>query len=201
MAELAAAMRAYVAATKRRVTIQYVLLAGVNDSAKHAEDLGDYLLGLGAQERLHVNLIPYNPQSRPAFAAPESDDCRAFKAALASRGFFVKIRDTKGAEKRAACGQLGNVRLRKEIRERERVANEAVSGRSGGSVSPSGCRDGNVDQECGCCGSRQREQERAAAAVTADDGFDALTRQDYGRRSGADDHYVDENRQIKLISW
>ena len=63
------------------------------------------------------------------------------------RDSHVKIREAKGAEKRAACGQLGNVRLRKEIRERERAANEAADGRTGGRASPAGCRDGS---ECVC---------------------------------------------------
>ena len=57
--ELGTAMRAYLKATKRRVTIQYVLLAGVNDALGHAEELAAFLTALGPASRFHVNLIPY----------------------------------------------------------------------------------------------------------------------------------------------
>ena len=126
--ELAGAMRAYLHATKRRVTIQYILLAGVNDLPEHADQLAAYLSSVGPANRFHVNLIPYNAQSGvPRFAAPSHDACKAFKTGLQRpHGLFVKIRETKGAEKMAACGQLGNVALRRQLNRRRRAAEEAT---------------------------------------------------------------------------
>ena len=114
--ELALAMRHYLESTKRRVTVQYVLLRGVNDSAEHASALGAFLRRVGPSDRFHVNLIPYNEQSRPVYAAPTAEEAAAFKAAVMAEGLFCKIRTTRGAEKMAACGQLGNVRLRRQLR-------------------------------------------------------------------------------------
>jgi 23S rRNA (adenine2503-C2)-methyltransferase len=117
--ELAAAMRFYLEQTKRRVTVQYVLLAGVNTSPRHAEELATFLATIGPTSRLHLNLIPYNPQSgAPRFEAPSHDECKDFKTDLQQRGIFVKIREEKGADQMAACGQLGNVNLRRELNKR-----------------------------------------------------------------------------------
>lgn len=127
LAELAKAMSTYLSKTKRRVTIQYVLLADVNDSDAHAAELATFLATVGPLARLHVNLIPYNAQSGPAlFRAPDHEACKAFKTSLQSLGLFTKIRVEKGAEKMAACGQLGNVRLRRELNAR-RFAEASVA--------------------------------------------------------------------------
>ena len=110
--ELSAAMATYLRATKRRVTIQYVLLHGVNDSLAHAAELATFLATVGPPARLHVNLIPYNAQSGPAaFAAPSHEACKEFKTALQHAGLFTKIRVEKGAEKMAACGQVSVARI------------------------------------------------------------------------------------------
>ena len=121
--ELAEAMRSYLKATKRRVTIQYVLLAGVNDGKEHAEELAQFLLSIGPASRFHLNLIPYNAQSgTPRFEAPTHDACKEFKTALAKpHGLFVKIREEKGANKMAACGQLGNVALKRTLMLKRRM--------------------------------------------------------------------------------
>ena len=60
--ELGAAMASYIARSKKRVMIQYVLLAGVNDGAEHARELMSFLATVAPSSRLCVNLIPYNPQ-------------------------------------------------------------------------------------------------------------------------------------------
>ena len=128
LSELASAMTAYLQRTKRRVTIQYILLAGVNDSVVHADELSDFLATVGPANRLHINLIPYNPQSGiPKFAAPTHASCKAFKTALQQKGLFTKIRVEKGAEKMAACGQLGNVRLRRELNAKRFAEDEAAA--------------------------------------------------------------------------
>ena len=60
-------------------------------------------------------MIPYNWQSEPRrFETPTEAACKAFKERLVKEhGYFVKLRETRGADKMAACGQLGNVALRK----------------------------------------------------------------------------------------
>jgi hypothetical protein len=101
----------------------------VNDSQRHAEELGAFLGNVGAPRRFHVNLIPYNAQSgTPRYTAPSHDACKAFKTCLQAEGLFVKIRETKGAEKMAACGQLGNVRLRRELNRRRLAEAEEAEG-------------------------------------------------------------------------
>jgi len=124
LAELAAAMRRYLELTKQRVTVQYVLLAGVNDSVAHARELAAFLSTIGPAARLHVNLIPYNPQSgpQPRYTTPSHADCKRFKEELVDAKLFVKIREAKGAEKMAACGQLGNIELRRELNRRREAA-------------------------------------------------------------------------------
>jgi len=127
LALLAEAMRHCIAATRRRVTVQYVLLAGVNDHPAHAKELASFLAAVGPASRLHVNLLPYNAQSgTPRYSAPSADACKAFKAELVAARLFVKIRWTKGADKMAACGQLGNLNLRRELRRRRLEYAEAA---------------------------------------------------------------------------
>ena len=121
------AMRHYLERTRRRVTIQYVLLASVNDSTDHADELAAFLASVGPASRLHVNLIPYNAQSGKAlFEAPDHEACKAFKTALQRAGLFTKIRQERGGEKMAACGQLGNVRLRRELNARRLAEADAA---------------------------------------------------------------------------
>jgi adenine C2-methylase RlmN of 23S rRNA A2503 and tRNA A37 len=78
LVELAAAMRHYLERTKRRLTVQYVLLRGVNDSTEHAAFLAAFLLTVGPAERFHLNLIPYNAQSRPSYQTPSPQAAAAF---------------------------------------------------------------------------------------------------------------------------
>ena len=148
LVELAAAMRHYLEHTKRRLTVQYVLLRGVNDSAEHAGYLAAFLLTVGPAERFHLNLIPYNAQSRPSYETPSAEEAAAFKTSLMAAGYFVKIRTTRGAEKMAACGQLGNVKLRRQLR----LASEAEAEAEGGEEWPADWPVESLQQngECGC---------------------------------------------------
>ncbi|KAL1507764.1 hypothetical protein AB1Y20_007374 [Prymnesium parvum] len=111
LAEFAEAMRYYLRKTKRRITIQYVLLAGENDSASEAATLAAFLRTVGPAARFHVNLIPYNEQSKPRYRTPSHQACVAFKVALMQEGYFAKIRETRGDAKMAACGQVLPARL------------------------------------------------------------------------------------------
>ena len=83
--------------------IEYLMLAGVNDSAQDARDLVDWLRGLD----VHVNLIPYNPISTaPDWRSTERPERDAFAAILRNAGFITTIRYSLGADIAAACGQL-----------------------------------------------------------------------------------------------
>lgn len=108
MQELYAAMDEYCRKTKRQILAAYVLLRGVNDTLEHADRLANYLRGLDVK----INLIPYNPQRRDRFEAPDSDVVDAFAQRLRDHGYRTLLRATKGRDVMAACGQLGNAKLR-----------------------------------------------------------------------------------------
>lgn len=85
------------------VMIEYLMLAGLNDSADDARELAAWLAGLD----VHVNLIPYNPiDSAPHLATTERPERDAFAAILRGDGFTTTIRYSLGADIAAACGQL-----------------------------------------------------------------------------------------------
>lgn len=109
--DLYEAMKHYCSKTKRKILIAYVLLKGVNDSLEHADQLKDYLHDLPVK----INLIPYNPQSKDRFAPPPLAVMEAFALKLRTAGHQVLIRLTKGKDIMAACGQLGNLGLRKQL--------------------------------------------------------------------------------------
>jgi 23S rRNA (adenine2503-C2)-methyltransferase len=88
---------------KTQVMIEYLMLAGVNDSADDARALAEWLAGL----RVHVNLIPYNPvPDAPHLAGSDRPTREAFGAILKAAGFKTTIRHSLGADVAAACGQL-----------------------------------------------------------------------------------------------
>ena len=94
--------REYVRLTGRRVTFEYILLAGVNDCREHAIELADHLRGFQS----HVNLIPYNPISEVDYQRPDQRRITDFVSALSDRNIAVSVRRTRGLEADAACGQL-----------------------------------------------------------------------------------------------
>jgi 23S rRNA (adenine2503-C2)-methyltransferase len=99
---LLAAVREFIQATGRRVTFEYTLLDGVNDSPAQARRLVERLRGM----RCHVNLIPMNPvPGLPYRPSPESG-VRAFREALEAGGIAATVRIQRGADIMAACGQL-----------------------------------------------------------------------------------------------
>lgn len=95
------ACREYVAQTNRRITFEYVLLGGVNDSLGHARELGRLLKGLLA----HVNVIPVNPTDG-SFVRPHPAQIRGFVEEVRTMGVPITLRDTQGVEIQAGCGQL-----------------------------------------------------------------------------------------------
>lgn len=101
-AQLLADCRDYVAITGRRLTFEYILLAGVNDHRHQAQELAQALRGFQS----HVNLIPYNPIAEVDYQRPSVDRIQAFSEALAQQRVAVSVRYSRGLQADAACGQL-----------------------------------------------------------------------------------------------
>jgi 23S rRNA (adenine2503-C2)-methyltransferase len=100
LAEVLAECRRYVELRGRRVYVEYVMLAGINDRPEQAEELAR-LLG---RESFKVNLIPYNPTG--SYAGSSRDAISAFKSVLDRKHIPATVRLTRGREIAAACGQL-----------------------------------------------------------------------------------------------
>lgn len=99
---LLAECREYVQLTGRRVTFEYILLAGLNDCPEHADELATHLRGFQS----HVNLIPYNPIQEVDYKRPTEQRVKQFVAGLKQRHIAVSVRYSRGLEADAACGQL-----------------------------------------------------------------------------------------------
>jgi 23S rRNA (adenine2503-C2)-methyltransferase len=110
IAALLDAVRAYIHATRRRVSFEYALIRGVNDGADQAERLGRLLAPLrvpaSGGHAAHVNLIPYNPTPATGFKAPSRSSVRRFRDLIAAHGVPVSVRANRGTGIDAACGQL-----------------------------------------------------------------------------------------------
>jgi 23S rRNA (adenine2503-C2)-methyltransferase len=103
LSETMAAVREYTEKTGRRVTLEYLLLARVNDLETHARELARLVRGMIT----HVNLIPWNPADTfSAFEAPSGARVRAFRRVLEECGLTVTQRVERGQDIMAACGQL-----------------------------------------------------------------------------------------------
>ena len=102
IAEILAATDEYLEHKGRRVTYEYVMLAGRNDHKEHARELANLLRGRTA----HVNLIPMNPVDELSFEEPSSVSAQAFAKILEDGGVPATIRKRKGEDIDAACGQL-----------------------------------------------------------------------------------------------
>jgi len=96
------AIKTYSEKTNRRVTFEYILLDGVNDSLIHARQLAHYVHGLNA----YVNLIPYNSVSEFQYQQSKSQNVEAFKNELLRLQINTTLRKEKGTDILAACGQL-----------------------------------------------------------------------------------------------
>ena len=88
--------------TRERLTFEYVLLAGVNDSPEHAREVADLVRGMRAK----VNLIALNPGSELPYQTPERERVAAFQNILVSAGIPTFVRRPRGRDIFAACGQL-----------------------------------------------------------------------------------------------
>ncbi|MDF3068827.1 MAG: rlmN [Polyangiaceae bacterium] len=103
LAELRAALSEYPLRPRERITVEYVLLSGVNDSVEDAARLSEFCDAF----RHNVNLIPFNEHSLAPYRAPEERDVDAFaRALLARKPTLVTVRRSRGRDVQAACGQL-----------------------------------------------------------------------------------------------
>jgi 23S rRNA (adenine2503-C2)-methyltransferase len=102
IAALLDATKRFPLAHRRRVTFEYVLLAGVNDTDEDARRLPRLLRGIPSK----VNLIPWNPVEGLDFQRPTADRIRTFQDSLRAHGLPVYIRTPRGDDVDAACGQL-----------------------------------------------------------------------------------------------
>lgn len=100
--ELIKACRDYTAATSRRISFEYALVKGVNDTPECAQKLAALLKGM----LCHVNLIPVNEVDGTGMKKSTPENVKKFEAYLAGKGFAVTVRRTLGSDINAACGQL-----------------------------------------------------------------------------------------------
>ena len=106
VAETVEAAWNYAKVTKRRVSIEYAMMRGINDQAHRADLLGDVLQSYGYWGWVHVNLIPLNPTPGSKWTASDPADEREFVRRLEAKGIPTTVRDTRGREIDGACGQL-----------------------------------------------------------------------------------------------
>jgi 23S rRNA (adenine2503-C2)-methyltransferase len=102
LAELTDALRLYPLSKRQRITIEYTLIEGLNDSVRDANEMVDLLRGVPVK----VNLIPMNPITASELRAPDMSHVTRFQEQLNRRGLSVFIRKTRGDDVAAACGQL-----------------------------------------------------------------------------------------------
>ena len=103
------ALRAWPVHRNAVFCMEYVLIPGVNDAPEHCDEVCTLLRGI----KCSLNVIPYNPRRDSPWRAPTEAETAAFVARAIANGQFCKRRGTKGRNAMAACGQLGNERIRR----------------------------------------------------------------------------------------
>ena len=144
VAEVLAAARDHAARTGRRISYEYTMIGGVNDTVAESEALAVLLRG----DLAHVNLIPMNPVAHTPWTASPMPVIEAFAARLRDAGVPVTIRRNRGQEIGAACGQLaaehaGEPPVAAVARRRERLVTAsaaAIRGERSADPSPVGDR-------------------------------------------------------------
>jgi 23S rRNA (adenine2503-C2)-methyltransferase len=96
------ALKNYPLPPRRRITIEYILIGGINDSVEHADRLAQLLRPL----RVKLNLIPMNSIDDSELKSPEPSSVLAFREAMARNGYSCFVRTKRGDDVSAACGQL-----------------------------------------------------------------------------------------------
>jgi 23S rRNA (adenine2503-C2)-methyltransferase len=107
---------------RKRITFEYVLLGGVNDSEQDARELVNILKGIRAK----VNVIPFNPHPGSRFVRPSDERIARFSDVLHEAGVQVNVRRPRGDDIQAACGQLQGEELRSD-RQRQKSSAEALN--------------------------------------------------------------------------
>ena len=126
IAQLLDSSRRYIDAqkdSKRVVTVEYTLMAGVNDQREHARELAELLQRFPCK----INLIPFNPFPNSGYERPSGNAVSRFWQVLVDAGYVVTVRTTRGDDIDAACGQLvGDVvdRTRRSARYEQRRRSE-----------------------------------------------------------------------------
>jgi 23S rRNA (adenine2503-C2)-methyltransferase len=108
MARLKDALLGFPRFSQAAFCVEYVLIPGVNDRDEHCDEVCAFLRDV----RCSLNVIPYNPRRNSPWPAPDEADVERFVARAVANGQFTKRRGTKGRNVMAACGQLGNERIR-----------------------------------------------------------------------------------------
>lgn len=123
--EVLDACRYYFDKTGRRITFEYSLVAGVNDTKEEAEKLSRLVKGINC----HVNLIPVNPIKERNFIQSGKDAVQRFKSTLEKNKINATIRREMGRDINGACGQLRNETLKTENMKNESVKNDTMKER------------------------------------------------------------------------
>ena len=114
LAKLMDAVDFYLEKTNRRITFEYIMLAGVNDRVHHAQELANLLKD--KKKLAYVNLIPYNPVSEhDQYSRSSKDDVLRFYDTLKKNGVNCVIRKEHGTDIDAACGQLRSKQMKKKV--------------------------------------------------------------------------------------
>ena len=108
MSELKRALLEFPRYSQAAFCVEYVLIPGVNDSDEHCDEVCAFLRDV----RCSLNVIPYNPRRNSPWPAPDELSVERFIARAVANGQFTKRRGTKGRNVMAACGQLGNEKIR-----------------------------------------------------------------------------------------
>ena len=120
LAQLADACDYYQQRKGRMITLEYILIAGLNDGLDQSQPLADLAHRLNAK----VNLIPYNPIEEEEFQRPGPGAVEAFRRALEDRHVAVSVRASRGLDADAACGQLKTAAQKLSRAELDRLAEE-----------------------------------------------------------------------------
>ena len=107
ISDLIEACRYYVEKTGRRITFEYAMISGVNDTLEHAQDLGRLIKGL----LCHVNLIPINKIQNNRYDRSKLESIKNFEQRLSQKGISVTVRRELGPDIEAACGQLRRTKV------------------------------------------------------------------------------------------
>ena len=119
IAELLDACRSYpMANNSKRITFEYVMLKGINDSTQDAKELVRLLKGIPAK----VNLIPFNPWEGAPYECSDWEHIETFAEVLMRAGYASPIRTPRGRDIMAACGQLKSASVKKRASEQRRTS-------------------------------------------------------------------------------